>query len=120
MARINRELVALNLLTCSTRKEAAEKSGISVPTLYRLEKDNSFQELLHKVKNNIFLETMNKAQGYCLESLEVLRTVMNDKSATDSSKVSAAKAILELGVTLHEDEQIVQRLANIEKELQDD
>lgn len=55
-----------------------------------------------------------------MESLEVLRTVMNDNTATDSSRVSAAKTILELGVALHEDEHIVQRLASMEKRLQDD
>ena len=110
MARINKELVAMNLLTCPTSKEAAEKSGISVPTLYRLKKDTAFQNVLQEVK----------AQGYCLESLEVLRTIMNDSTATDSSRVSAAKTILELGVALHEDEHIVQRLASMEKRLQDD
>ena len=80
MARINKELVAMNLLTCPTSKEAAEKSGISVPTLYRLKKDTAFQNVLQEVKDNIFGETMHKAQGYCLESLEVLRTVMNDNT----------------------------------------
>jgi len=29
MAKLNKEKVAVNLLTCSTLKEAAEKSGIS-------------------------------------------------------------------------------------------
>lgn len=120
MARINKELVAMNLLTCPTSKEAAEKSGISVPTLYRLKKDAAFQSVLQEVKDSIFGETMHKAQGYCLESLEVLRTVMNDNTATESSRVSAAKTILELGVALHEDEHIVQRLASMEKRLQDD
>ncbi len=112
MARINKELVAVNLLTCATNKEAAEKSGVSITTLYRLKKDQDFQTVLQ--------ETMQKAQGYCLESLEVLRTVMNDKAATDSSRVSAARTILELGVTLHEDENIIQKLADMERRLLDD
>lgn len=120
MARINKELVAMNLLTCPTSKEAAEKSGISVPTLCRLKKKAGFQKVLQDTKESLFRETMDKAQGYCLESLEVLRTVMNDSTATDSSRVSAAKAMLELGVALHEDEHIVQRLASMEKRLQDD
>lgn len=120
MARINKELVAVNLLTCATNKEAAEKSGVSITTLYRLKKDQDFQTVLQDVKNNIFQETMQKAQGYCLESLEVLRTVMNDKAATDSSRVSAARTILELGVTLHEDESIIQRLAEMERRVLDD
>lgn len=51
MARINKELVAMNLLTCPTSKEAAEKSGISVPTLYRLKKDTAFQNVLQEVKD---------------------------------------------------------------------
>lgn len=120
MARINKELVALNLLTYPTNKEAAEKSGVSITTLYRLKKDSNFQEVLQTVKNNIFQEAMQKAQGYCLESLEVLREVMNDKAATDSSRVSAARTILELGVTLHEDENIIQRLVDMERRVFDD
>ncbi|WP_455505701.1 hypothetical protein [Gemmiger formicilis] len=119
MARINKELVALNLLTYPTNKEAAEKSGISITTLYRLKNDDEFQKVLQKVKNSIFQETMHKAQGYCLESLEVLREVAGDKNATDSSRVSAARTILELGVTLHEDENIIQRLAEMERRLLD-
>ena len=88
--------------------------------MYRLKKDAEFQKVLQEVKNNIFCETMHKAQGYCLESLEVLRTVMNDNTATDSSRVSAARTILELGVTLHEDENIIQRLAEMERQVLDD
>ena len=103
MARINKELVAMNLLTCPTSKEAAEKSGISVPTLYRLKKDTAFQNVLQEVKDNIFGETMHKAQGYCLESLEVLRTVMNDNT-----------------IKFVVPDEADQRLASMEKRLQDD
>lgn len=120
MARVNKEMVALNLLTCPTNKEAAEKSGVSIATLYRMRKDADFQGILQGVKDDIFRETMQKAQGYCLESLEVLRTVMNDESATDSSRVSAARTILELGVALHEDENIIQRLTDMERRVFDD
>ncbi len=120
MARVNKELVAVNLLTCTTNKEAAEKSGISITTLYRMKKEQDFQIILQNVKNSIFQETMQKAQSLCLESLEVLRTVMNDKAATDSSRVSAARTILELGVTAHEDENIIQRLAEMERRLLSD
>ena len=119
MARINKEQVALNLLTCPTNKEAAEKSGVSITTLYRMKKDSDFQDILQKVKNSIFQETMQKAQGYCMESLEVLREVAKDTAATDSARVSAARTILELGVTLHEDENIIQRLAEMERRLMD-
>lgn len=117
MAKLNKEKVAVNLLTCSTLKEAAEKSGISEATLYRLRKNEAFQDVLKAVKNEIFNDAMQKAQGYTLESLEVLRKVMNDDGATDSSRVSAARTILEMGVTMFEDENIIQRLAELERRL---
>ena len=120
MTRNNKELIALNLLTYPSSKEAAEKSGVSITTIYRLKKDKDFQEILQKVKNSIFQETMQKAQGYCLESLEVLREVAKDKSATDSWGVSAARAILELGIALYENGNIIRRLDEMERRLTGD
>ena len=120
MSKINRERIAINLLTSPTIKEAAEKSGVSVTTVYRLKKEPEFQAILKVVKNDIFHEAMNKAQGYCLESLETLRSIMADDAATDSSRVSAARTLLELGVTMYEDENIIQRLKELEERLADD
>ncbi len=120
MAKLNKEQIALNLLTCPTIKEAAEKSGVSVTTIFRLKRTDDFKTILKTVKDNMFNEAMNKAQGYCLESLEILRTIMNDKVATDSSRVSAARTLLELGVTMFENENIVQKLQDLERRLVND
>lgn len=117
MARVNYEQVALYLLTCPTLKEAAVKSGIAEKTLYRLRQKDSFKMVLRKVKSEIFNEAMQRAQAYCNESLEVLRSIMHDTSATDSSRVSASKTILELGLALHEDEHIIERLESLERRL---
>lgn len=117
MAKLNREKIAMNLLTCPTLKEAAEKSGVSLTMLYRLRKTEEFQIVLHRVKSEIFNDAMHKAQGYCLEALEVLREVMKNENATDSSRVSAARNILDIGVTLFEEEQIIQRLDELERRL---
>ncbi len=51
MAKLNKEAIALNLLTCRTLDECAEKSGISKATLYRMrKKDTEFQEVINQVK----------------------------------------------------------------------
>lgn len=118
MPKLNREAIALNLLTCRTLDECAEKSGISKATLYRMRKnDPEFQTVLVEVKNRMFQDTMRKAQGYCSESLEVLRDIMNNEAATDSSRVSAAKGILELGLTVNEQEIIIQKIDDLERRL---
>ena len=50
----------------------------------------------------------------------MLREVAKDKSATDSSRVSAARAILELGIALYENENIIRRLDEMERRLTGD
>lgn len=115
MAKLNKETVALNLLTSPTMKEAAEKSGISEATLYRLRKNEAFQDVLKAVKDSIFNDAMQKAQSYALESLEVLRTIMNDTAATDSSRVSAARTVLELGLQLRTTELVQQEIEELKK-----
>ncbi|MDS1029169.1 hypothetical protein RDV78_01450 [Bacillota bacterium LX-D] len=117
MAKLNKETVALNLLTSPTMKEAAEKSGISEATLYRLRKNEAFQDVLKAVKDSIFNDAMQKAQSYALESLEVLRTIMNDTAATDSSRVSAARTVLELGLQLRTTELVQQEIEELKKGL---
>ena len=120
MAKLNKEEIAINLLTCSTLKEAAEKSGVSLSTLYRLRKQEEFKTIFNKIKKDNFNDAMEKAQNYCLESLEVLRTIMKNVSATDSSRVSAARTVLDLGLVMYENQNIIERLNNLEKRLNDD
>lgn len=120
MAKLNKEQVAMNLLTSSSLNEAAEKSGVSLSTLYRLRKQPSFQKILNKVKGEILNDAMQKAQGYTLESLEVLRTIMKDAAATDSSRVAAARTILELGLNSAEQEMIIRKIEELERRMLDD
>lgn len=120
MAKLNREHIAMHILTCSTYEEAAEKAGVSISTLYRLRKKPDFQEVINQVKNSMFQETMHKAQGYCMESLEVLRSIMNDITATDSSRVSAARTILELGINADERENIIRKIEELERRMFND
>lgn len=117
MAKLNKENIAICILTTSTYEEAAEKSGVSKSTLYRLRKDTEFQKTINQVKNSMFQDTMKKAQAYSSESLETLREIMCDVGATDSSRVSAARTILELGLNSAEQEQIVNRIEELERML---
>ena len=115
MAKLNRENIAMCILTSSTYEEAAEKSGVSKSTLYRLRKEPEFQKTINRIKDDMFRDTMKKAQAYSTESLEILRDIMRDVGATDSSRVSAARTILELGLNLAEQEQIINRIEEFER-----
>lgn len=120
MAKLNRENIAMCILTCSSYGEAAKKAGVSDSTLYRLRNNPEFKQVINQVKKSIFQDTMQKAQGYCMESLEVLRNIMNDPAATDSSRVSAARTVLELGLNSAEQEMIVSKIEELERRMLDD
>ena len=62
VAKLNKDNIAVCILTTSSYEEAAEKSGVSKSTLYRLRKDPEFQETVNRIKNDIFQDTMKKAQ----------------------------------------------------------
>lgn len=111
----NREMIAMNLLTCKSYLEAAQQSGISERTLQRLRKDAEFQKVVQKVKKELFSESMSKAQAASMKALDVLNDIMSDDNATDSSRVSAARVVLELAYSSVEQEEIMNKLAEIER-----
>ncbi|MDU1909710.1 hypothetical protein [Fusobacterium sp.] len=114
-AKYNREQIALDLLLCTTNLEVCKKNNISEATLYRLKKDEAFQQLVIEQKEKMFKETMKKAQAYSLEAIEVLRSIAQDKEAPQSSRVSASSKIIELGQCMYDQEKITKKLEDIER-----
>jgi benzoyl-CoA reductase/2-hydroxyglutaryl-CoA dehydratase subunit BcrC/BadD/HgdB len=120
MAKLDMEEVAIVLFTARSIKEAAEKAGVSISTLYRLRKKEEFKTVYNKIKKEAFSDAMQRAQSYCSESLEVLRAVMHNPTALDSSRVSAARTVLDLGLVMFENENIIEKLNELEKKISDD
>ena len=117
MAKMNKELIAINLLTTGSLQECAEKSNIGIATLHRLRKKPEFQELVKQTKKEMFGECMSKAQAGSIKALNVLNDIMEDTEATDSSRVSAARTVLELGLNSSEQEEILTKLSELERRL---
>lgn len=111
----NREIIAMNLLTCKSLTDAANQSGISIRTLQRLRKKPEFQELVKQTKKDLFQACIDRSQAASIKALEVLNSIMDDESANDSSRVSAAKIVLELAYSSFEQEEILTKLDEIER-----
>lgn len=112
--KYNREQIALDLLLCPSNIEVCKKNNISEATLYRLKKDEDFKKMIAEHKERLFNKTMEKAQAYSLEALELLRKIANDEEASQSSRVSACSKIIELGQCMYEQENILKKLDYIE------
>ncbi len=101
MTKEQMERIAIHVITNPTFAEAARKSGISESGLRKLRKRKVFQKILNETKNKVFDEALLKAQGYTLEAVEVLKTIMDNKKTNATARVSAARAIYEMGLNAY-------------------
>ena len=111
----NREVIAINFLTSGSYQECCKKSGITEKTLRKLRKDPQFLDLVKQTKKEMFGECMSKAQAGSIKALEVLNDIMNNPGATDASRVSAARSVLELAYDSANREDIIDRLEEMER-----
>ena len=119
MTNDTKEAFALNLILCRTVKEAAQKSGISQSTATRLRKQEAFQKLLSGLKERIYSDTMKRAQALSMDALDTLKGIMQDKACTDSSRVAAARFLLELGMEAYTKEKIVDEIESLKQALKE-
>lgn len=110
-----KEAFALNLILCRTVKEAAQKSGISISTANRIRKQEAFQSCLSDLKAKMFTDTMRRAQALSMDALDALQDIMNDRACTDSSRVAAARFILEFGMEACTKEQIIDEIQRLKE-----
>ncbi len=115
MTNDTKETFALNLILCRTVKEAAQKTGISQSTATRLRKQKSFQEYLSELKERIYSDTMKRAQALSMDALDTLKDIMQDDSCTDSSRVAAARFLLELGMEAYTKEKLIDEIENLKR-----
>ena len=119
MTNDTKEAFALNLILCRTVKEAAQKTGISQKTATRLRKQEDFQKYLSSLKERVYSDTMKKAQALSLDALDTLKGIMKDNKCTDSSRVAAARFLLELGMEAYTKEKIVDEIESLKQALKE-
>ena len=115
MTNDTKEAFALNLILCRTVKEAAQKTGISQSTATRLRKQEGFQKYLSGLKDRIYSDTMKRAQALSMDALDTLKGIMQDKKCTDSSRVAAARFLLELGMEAYTKEKIIDEIESLKQ-----
>lgn len=109
------EQAITSLLTSPTICKAAEGSGISEATLYRWLKLPEFMEVYREVKSQAVSQAIGKLQQASGEAVETLRTIMMDIESPTPSRVTAAKSIIEMALKATEIEDIIKRVEELEK-----
>lgn len=111
-----KEQAIIALLEAPTVKEAAEMVKINPATLYKWMALPEFEEAYREARHRAMGEAIARLQQASSEAVDTLRDVMGDQEATPASRVTAARAVLELGMRGTEIEVIEVRLKQLEEQ----
>lgn len=105
------------LLTCPTQASAAQAAGIGLTTLKRYLSNDEFQREYQKAVSGLIAEAASQAKQSLSPALSTLREVMQDADQNGQVRVSAARSLLEFGLRLIEQADVLTRLDALEKSL---
>ena len=96
---------------------AAKKVGIGEKTLFRWLQLDEFQRAYKAARRQVIDQAIAQIQSVLSEAVQTLLSVMSDDATPATAKVSAARALLDIGFKVVEIEDLESRIEKIEKNL---
>jgi hypothetical protein len=110
--------VLVTALACGATVEgAARKAGLSVRTVYRRLADPDFQERLRQERAELARRTAGLLTAASLESVRTL-VELQGAGLPPAARLGAARAIIGLGTKFREEADLVDRVAELERRLE--
>ncbi len=115
----SRKTRALSAMLCSRSvEEAAGLAGVSTTTIFRwLREDEHFRSEYSKNSSQLMEVGLRRLKQICSVAIETLASIMADGEATAASRVTAARATLELTLKIEEHRELVERVERLETRL---
>jgi hypothetical protein len=110
-----REQAIIALLEQPSIKQAAQSVGISEVTLFRWLQEPDFQRAYREAKHRVVEQAISRLQQVSREAVDTLREVMIDTEKPPSTRVTAAKAVLEMSIKAVELEDLASRVEELER-----
>ncbi len=108
------ERALLALLDCGETKKAAGIAGVAEVTLWRWLQLPGFQARYRAARRQLVETAIAQLQSDCTIAVRVLREVAEDAEAPASSRVAAAKTILDQSVSAIELMDLQERIERLE------
>ena len=104
-------------LACgATVENAARKAGMSERTAHRRLADPSFRQQLSQVRNDMVERATGMMTAAALEAVKTL-LALQDTAIPAAARLGAARAVIELGLKLREENNLGERLAALEEQM---
>lgn len=81
------------LVTCKTKRQASQVSGVSEATIYRLLKKPEFVEMLETVRKQVFYNTIFNLASLSADSIDCLYNLIHSSTSRDSIKYKASSFV---------------------------
>lgn len=110
-----KEALAVALLEAPSVAEACRRVGISENSAYRwLREDSEFREILRSAKKRLLDLALARLEGITAKAINTLEEIL-EKGTHEPSRVSSARAVLEMVLKLREHDEILERLEALER-----
>ena len=105
------------LVAEATFEQAARAAAVGESTLYRWLRQPEFAEALRAARGETFGAALSSVQQAAVQAVQTLRQVMADPDTPPSSRVAAARSVLDMALKAHDLQEIEQRLTAVEEKL---
>jgi phage terminase small subunit len=102
------------LMGCKTVEQAAKRAKVCERTLYRWLGESEFSQAYREARRQVFEQSVSQLQTLASRAVKALEGVLDDDNATNSSKIAAARTVLEHARTGIELDDVVSRLEKLE------
>src|SRR5579862_1795244 len=109
------EAAILALVSTRSAEEAARAAHITPRTLYRWQKEPSFDAAFRKAQKSAFGQSIARLHYFCGAAVTTLGKVMLDPATPASTKVRAADSILNHTIKAIEIDDLEARLSELER-----
>lgn len=105
------ETIAAAIMESSTRKEAAERLGVPVRTLYDYMKSFEVQAVVSSLRADQLRERMQTLEDAQRQAIETITGILKSDEATNGDKLKAAALILNAGAAARSEYKLTEESA---------
>jgi len=107
----------LDLAVNGNVKRACQVAGISEKTGHNWLKDEDFNKTLHDIRETLVSRSLNSLMMSLDKAVNAVIRILEDERTSTTSKLSAARLIIENSLKFREQQTLLQRVEEIEKQM---
>lgn len=117
---VSQEQVISCLLVNGTVKATAKELKTSRDTIYKVMKQEGFQEAYSKAKQQLLQEVCSRLVSTLLDAVEVTEDIMKDTKNSPQIRLNASQILFNTCIRLTEQTEVLQRIEKLERSVSDE